>query len=463
MQYRVPAVLAKMLRASRTASDPTQHLTQPLILEDGRTPRILSHTLYIISAFILAIVLWAALSDVREVTFAPGQIIPSGQVQIVNHLEGGIVAELFVREGDRVVEGQPLIRLEPVAAKSDLEQLQVRHASLALQIIRLDAASRGIAPDFGAIGAAHPKLAMEQAKLYASTMNQLRQERATLASRLAQRRDDVATNSAALETAKSQVPVAHDLFDVQSKLIDLGYTQTRLYLEAKSAVVRAEGESVIAEAKLRTALEAQAEAESALAAADTAALQKFAEERAKASNDIAETEWQLAKFSDRFERVVVRAPSAGLVQEIVPKAPGEVVKPGEMVVRIVPSGYELVAEVRVDTKDSGFVHIGTQADVKFATYDTALFGTLAGTVDHISATTFPPQPGQPPLSGQSALEPYYKAIIRLSSNQIGTGALRRPISAGMVVQASIVTGSKSVLRYLLKPVANSLNVAFTER
>jgi len=463
MQYRVPAVLAKMLRASRTASDPTQHLTQPLILEDGRTPRIFSHTLYIISAFILAIVLWAALSDVREVTFAPGQIIPSGQVQIVNHLEGGIVAELFVREGDRVVEGQPLIRLEPVAAKSDLEQLQVRHASLALQIIRLDAASRGIAPDFGAIGAAHPKLAMEQAKLYASTMNQLRQERATLASRLAQRRDDVATNSAALETAKSQVPVAHDLFDVQSKLIDLGYTQTRLYLEAKSAVVRAEGESVIAEAKLRTALEAQAEAESALAAADTAALQKFAEERAKASNDIAETEWQLAKFSDRFERVVVRAPSAGLVQEIVPKAPGEVVKPGEMVVRIVPSGYELVAEVRVDTKDSGFVHIGTQADVKFATYDTALFGTLAGTVDHISATTFPPQPGQPPLSGQSALEPYYKAIIRLSSNQVGTGALRRPISAGMVVQASIVTGSKSILRYLLKPVANSLNVAFTER
>lgn len=463
MHYRVPAVLAKMLRASRTGSDPTQHLTQPLVLEDGRTPRILSHTLYTISAFILAIVLWAALSDVREVTFAPGQIIPSGQVQIVNHLEGGIVAELFVREGDRVVEGQPLIRLEPVAAKSDLEQLQVRRAGLALQIIRLDAASRGTTPDFGATGAAHPKLAMEQAKLYERTMDQLRQERATLAARLAQRRDDVATNSAALETAKSQVPVARDLFDVQSKLIYLGYTQTRLYLEAKSSLIRAEGESVIAEAKLRTAVEAQAEAESALAAADTAALQKFAEERAKASNDVAETEWQLAKFSDRFERVVVRAPSAGLVQEIVPKAPGEVVKPGEMVARIVPSGYELVAEVRVDTKDSGFVHRGTRADVKFATYDTALFGTLTGTVDYISATTFPPQPGQPPLSGQSALEPYYKAIIRLSSNQVGSGAMRRPISTGMVVQASIVTGSKSILRYLLKPVANSLDVAFTER
>ena len=462
MHYRVPAVLAKMLRASRTGSNPTQRLTQPLVLEDGRTPRILSHTLYTICAFILAIVLWAALSDVREVTFAPGQIIPSGQLQIVNHLEGGIVAELFVREGDRVVEGQPLIRLEPVAARSDLEQLQVHRAGLALQIIRLDAASRGIAPDFGAIGAAHPKLAMEQARLYASTMNQLRQERATLAARLAQRHDDVATNSAALQTAKLQVPVARDLFDVQSKLIYLGYTQARLYLEAKSALVRAEGESAIAEAKLRTALEAQAEAESALAAADTAALQKFAEERAKASNDVAEIEWQVAKFSDRFERVVVRAPAAGLVQEIVPKAPGEVVKPGEMVARIVPN-YELVAEVRVDTKDSGYVHVGTRADVKFATYDIALFGTLTGTVDHISPTTFPPQPGQPLLAGQSAPEPYYKAIIRLPSNHVGSGTMRRPISTGMVVQASIVTGSKSIMRYLLKPVSNSLDAAFTER
>src|SRR4030081_656331 len=144
MQSHLPTMLSKMLRASRAGWEPTQHLTQPLVLEDGRTPQILSHTLYTLSVFILAIVLWAALSDVREVTLASGQIIPSGQVQNVNHLEGGIVAELLVREGDRVVEGQPLIRLEPVAAKSDLEQLQVRRAGLALQIIRLDAASRGI-------------------------------------------------------------------------------------------------------------------------------------------------------------------------------------------------------------------------------------------------------------------------------------------------------------------------------
>jgi HlyD family secretion protein/adhesin transport system membrane fusion protein len=152
-----------------------------------------------------------------------------------------------------------------------------------------------------------------------------------------------------------------------------------------------------------------------------------------------------------------------LVQEIVPKGIGEVVKPGELVVRIVPNGYELVAEVRIDTKDSGHVHLGARADIKFATFDSALFGTLAGTVQHISATTFAPQPGQPSWPGQPASEPYYKAVIRLSSDHLGAGPMRRPITPGMAVQANIVTGSKSIMRYLFKPVFNSLDVAFTER
>ena len=355
------------------------------------------------------------------------------------------------------------MRLEPVAAASDLEQLQVRRAALILQIIRLDAQSQATMPDFGAIGAAHPELAKEQLKLYATTMDQRRREHETLVARLAQRREEMATSTAALEAAKAQVPVARDLFEIQSKLIAQGYTPTKTYLESKSALLRAEAESAMAETKLRTALGAREEAESALAAADTTALQKIAEERAKASNDLAETEQQIAKFSDRLERILIRAPSTGLVQEIVPKTPGEVVKAGELIARIVPSEYKLVAEVRVDTKDSGYVNVGSQADIKFATYDSALFGTLSGVVERVSATTFQPQPGQSAFAGQPTPEPYYKAIIRLSSDHIGTGSRRRPISAGMAVQAGIVTGSKSIIRYLLKPVFNSLDVAFTER
>ena len=461
MQHRPPSNL-KPKQTSRIDSDATRLLTQPLLLEDGRTPKLLSKTLYTISGFVLAIVLWGTLSDVREVTFASGQIIPSGKVHTVHHLEGGIVAEVLVREGARVVEGQPLVRLEPIAAASDLEQLQVRRASFQLQIIRLDALSRDVVPDFGAIGAAHPGLAAEQVKLYASAINQRKQERSTLAARLAQRRQEVATSSATLEIAKSQVPLARDLYEMQNRLNAMGYTPGKIFLEAKSAMLRAEGEVVTAESKFRTALEAQSEAESALAEVDTTAVQKISEERAKASSELAETEQQIGKFSDRFDRVIVRAPSAGLIQEIAQKAPGEVVKPGDMIARIVPSGYELVAEVRIDPKDSGYVYVGARADVKFATFDTALFGMIPGVVEHISATTFPPQSTQL-LPGQRSPEPYYMAIIRLSSDHVGAAGWRRPISPGMAVQASIVTGSKSIARYLLKPLANSIDLAFTER
>ena len=459
MQYRVP----KLLRTSRTGLDPKLHLTQPLILEDGRTPQLLSQTLLAISGFILAIGLWGTLSEIRETTFAPGQIIPSGQVHVADHLEGGIVAELLVREGDRVVEGQPLIKLEPVAAASDLEQLQVRRASHMLQIIRLDAESRETMPNFGAIGTAYPELAAEQTKLHARAVDQRRQERATLGARVAQRRHEVATSAAALETAKGQAPIARDLFNIQSELVSKGLTSRKHYLESQAALLHAEGESMTAETKRRAALEAQTEAESALAQADAVSAQKTAEELVKASIELAETERQIAKFSDRFERVVVRAPSAGLVQEIVPKAAREVVKPGDALVRIVPSNDDLVAEVRIDAKDSGHVQVGMHADLKFATYDSALFGTVAGTVSYVSATTFSPQSGQPPSAGQASPEPYYKATIRLSSNHVGTGARERSVAPGMVVQASIVTGSKSIVRYLFKPISRALDVAFHER
>lgn len=463
MTSRIPTGLTKILRARGARSDPMQRLIQPLALEDGRTPRILSRTLGTISVCILAMVAGGTLCKVREIAFAPGQIIPSGQIQNVSHLEGGIVAELLAHEGDRVVEGQPLVRLQPVAAASDLEQLQVHRAGLILQITRLDAESRGTMPDFGKLGAAYPELGREQGKLYARTMDQQKQDHITLVARLAQRREEVATSTAGLEAAKAQVPVARDLLEIQGKLINQQYTPLKTYLEAKSALLRVEGELAMAETKLRTAVEARAEAESALAAADTSALQKIAEERAKASNDLAETEQQIAKLSDRLERLVVRAPSAGLVQEMIPKATGEVIKPGELVARIVPSGYELVAEVRIDTKDSGYVSVGSPAEIKFATYDSALFGTLPGVVERISATTFQPQPGQPLAAGQAVPEPYYKVIIRLASDHIGTGPKQRQISPGMAVQASIVTGSKTIMRYLLKPVYNSLDVAFAER
>lgn len=420
-------------------------------------------TLCTISVFVLASVGWAALTKVQELTIAQGQIVPRGQVQAVHHLEGGIVAEIYVHEGTSVTAQQPLVRLRPESAVSERSQFEARRASLKLQLIRLEAQSRDEVPNFGDLAREFPDLAADQEKLNVSAVTQTHQEHATLSARAAQKRSEIVMLTSDLQTARSQLAVQLELLAIQDSLQKSGSGSRKNWLEAKSLMQRAEGEVLSLENKLATAREALAEAESSLTEAEAKAQQKLSEERVKAASDLAETEQQLIKLVDRFDRLVVRAPSDGIVQELAPKSPGEVIRPGDLVARIVPTDRELIAEVHIDPKDAGHIHEGADADIRFATYDSSIFGQVQGTVEYLSATTFSPAPGQPMPLGQNSGEPYYKATIHLSQDHVGSGAITYPITPGMVLQAHIKTGSKSIIRYMFKPVFNSLEVAFSER
>lgn len=433
------------------------------MLEDGRPPRVLVATLIIISGFVIAAVVWASMTRVREVTIAQGQIVPRGQVQTVQHLEGGIVAEIFVKEGSRVTAQQPLIRLRPESSVGERNQYEARRAALKLQHIRIEAQSRDEVPDFDDLAKKFPDLATEQEKLYVSAVIQRRQERVTLAARVAQKRGEIATLTSGLESADAQVEVQLELVAMQESLRNLGTGSRKSWLEAKSVLQRSEGDRLNLQGKLDTAKDALTEAESSLAEADAKAQQKLSEERVKAASDLAETEQQLVKLADRSDRLLVRAPSDGIVQELAPKSIGEVVRPGDLVARIVPTEHELVAEVHIDPKDSGHIRADADAEIRLLTYDSTIFGPVWGKVEYLSATTFSPPPGQQNPPGQNISEPYYKATIRLLQDHVRSGATSYPITPGMVLQAHIQTGSKSIIRYMFKPVFNSLDVAFTER
>jgi membrane fusion protein, adhesin transport system len=439
-----------------------RRLTRPLVLEDGRPPRLLVATLLTASGFVIAAIVWGALTQVREVTVAQGQIIPRGQVQNVQHLEGGIVAEIFVHEGMTIAAQQPLIRLRPEAAVGDRDQYEARRANLKLQLIRIEAQSRDEIPDFAGLSKDFADLAAQQEKLYVSSVIQRRHERATLEAKAAQKRSEIATLNSGLESARAQVEVQQELVALQDGLQRAGLGARKSWLEAKYVLQRAEGEVPNFEGKLVSARDAVIEAESSLAEADAKAMQKLSEERVKAASDLAETEQQLIKLADRFERLLVRAPSDGIVQELTPKSIGEVVKAGDPVARIVPTARELVAEVRIDPKDSGHIHSDADAEIRLLTFDSAIFGSVRGKVEFVSATTFNPPPGQG-TPGQNSSEPYYKATVRLLQDHVSSGATSYPIAPGMVLQAHIQTGSKSIIRYMFKPVFNSLDVAFTER
>jgi membrane fusion protein, adhesin transport system len=451
----LPAVLTRRAEIAR-------RLTRPLVLEDGRPPRLLVATLLTASGFVIAAIVWGYMTQIREVTVAQGQIVPRGQVQTVQHLEGGIVAEIFVHEGMTVAAEQSLIRLRPEAAISERNQFEARLANLKLQLIRIEAQSRNEIPDFGNLAKEFPDLAVQQEKLYVSSVIQRRQERATLEAKAAQKRSEIPTLNANLESVRAQVEVQQELVSLQDSLQRAGLGARKSWLEAKYVLQRAEGDISNLEGKLVTAREAVVEAETSLAEADAKAIQKLSEERVKAASDLAETEQQLVKLADRFERLLIRAPSNGIVQELTPKSIGEVVRAGDPVARIVPTARELVAEVRIDPKDSGHIHAGADAEIRLLTFDSAIFGSVRGEVEFVSATTFNPPPGQA-APGQNSSEPYYKATVRLLQDHVSSGATSYPIAPGMVLQAHIQTGSKSIVRYMFKPVFNSLDVAFTER
>jgi adhesin transport system membrane fusion protein len=307
-------------------------------------------------------------------------------------------------------------------------------------------------------------LAIEQEKLYVSAVIQRRQERATLAAKIAQKQGEIATLATGVESARAQVDVQLELVEMQENLKNLGTGSRKSWLEAKSTLQRSEGDRLNLQGKLDTAKEALVEAESSLAEADAKAQQKLSEDRVKAGSDLAETEQQLVKLQDRSERLLVRAPTDGIVQELAPKSIGEVVRPGDLIARIVPTGSELVAEVHIDPKDSGHIRLDADAEIRLLTYDSTIFGPVRGKVEYVSATTFSPPPSQQNQPGQNApSEPYYKATIRLLQDHVRSGATDYPIAPGMVLQAHIQTGSKSIVRYMFKPVFNSLDAAFTER
>ena len=379
------------------------------MLEDGRVPGICSRLMYLASAFIVACVVWASITEIRELAVAAGQLEPSGSVQQVQHLEGGIVSELMVREGQIVESGAALVRLQPTAANSDLAQLRVRSAALSLQVERQSAALEARLPDFGDLGEQYPDLAKDQLQTFESEREQHAQTKDSLIARVEQKLVESQALHSEAESLKRQLEIDMEQLEIRKQLREKGFASKATVLEAQRAYERTNSDLISVRGRLESTQEGLNEARIKLLEVDAEFNNRMTEERTRASAELAELRENIAKHQDRVARLLVRAPVKGIVQELVPKALGQVIQPGEMIAQIVPMEQELIAEVRIEPKDIGHIAIGDRADVKITTFDVARFGAIPGKVDKISASTFQNEEG----------DPYYKAVIRLESNSVG--------------------------------------------
>jgi membrane fusion protein, adhesin transport system len=445
----LPSLRASSLAASHLAED----LALPLEIEVGRWPALFRTLMGSVTLVLALLLLLAAVAPVRELAVAEGQIVPDGSTMPVQHLEGGIVGAILVKTGQVVEAGQVMMRMEPTIARSDLSQLTARRTSLAAARIRLTALLAGKAPDFSTLGADAANVIVEQQELYRRAADSLTKLRELYGARLAQRRADVAAAQAELSSLGIQLTANTERLALREKLMKEGYASKNSYLETK--VLLEQTRARIAQVNGQEAAGLMAGTEVASQLADTEATRRveWSTELAKTTADLAETEELRAKSRDRAERVSVVAPTRAMVLEILPKSVGEVLKPGDVAVSLVPLEGPLVAEVRLRPEDAGYIHDGVPARVKLTAFDPEQFGPIDGKVLSVSPTTFRMEKG----------EPYYRVRLSLSRTNMTMGAAQHMVLPGMVVRAELVTGEKSVLHYLLKPIYRSLDLVFSER
>jgi HlyD family secretion protein/adhesin transport system membrane fusion protein len=371
----------------------------------------------------------------------------------VQHLEGGIVDEILVKEGDVVDRGQPLMRLNAVMAETELAALQRRAENLGLLKKRMEALLAGRAVDFSGLGPVDAALAEEHRQAYRSRLEHRKRERSLLQAKVAQRKAELAALDIEIATARRMLDIEEQQLDIRARLVRAGAVSRKQVLDVETTREQARARLGASEGKLSSTRQALIEAEAAVTEADAETFKLWSEELVKASAELAEMQETIRRHIDRVERLVVRAPANGRVQHILQRSPGEVVKPAETVARIVPVDDALVAEVRVRPEDIAAVKTGDVARLKVTAYDSSRYGKIKGEVVEISPTTFEDENRRS----------YYRVLIRCDPVRSSeTGALWE-LQPGMTVDAEIVSGAKSLLTYLLKPIYRGVDVAFSER
>ena len=422
---------------------PDRHV---LALEEVR-PRATERALILGTAgLIVAFLAWAQVTRLPELTIAQGEISTALAAAPVQHLEGGIVDAVLVREGEVVAQGQPMLRMNDTAARADLGQLVTRRAALAQQQERLRAMAEGQAmPDGG--------LAGPQRAALASRLAALSDRLATGAEQVAQRRSEIAMLEGQAHALIRQIAMFREELATRQMLARDGLTTRIAVMEAQRMLLGAQADHDRLTGQVSTAQRALAEAEARIVEIRSQAVDEARQEGARVAQELAETEETMARLQDRADRTLLRAPTAGVVRGLAVHRPGSVVQPGALIAELLPQDVLLVVDARITPRDIGFVREGQSVNVKVQSFDFSRFGTVQGVVERISAGSF--------LDEQR--QPYYRARVALGQAHVGPDPARARLSAGMTVQADITTGGKTVMQYLLKPIYAATATAFSER
>lgn len=421
-------------------------------LPDAIAPaRVARLMLWSIAGFTATAIGWAALTTVPETAMAPGRVVPSRQLQVLSHPEGGVIQAILARPGQHVEKGQVLLRLDPAVAAADLGRGSAASGALAARLARLSAEAAGRDPDFAGLDAA--AVAAERA-VHSARMAEIGAAAAGEMARLDGARRALAEAEAARRVqAEVRSQAAREVATLQP-LVDKGI-EPRISLDrARSQLVQTEAAAGAASQAVARADASVAEARAALASVTSRFRTQAADQLAGARAEMAAQSAGLPALQGRMDRTLVRSPIAGTVQRVLVGTVGGSVAPGAPLAEVVPAGDALVVEARLRPQDIGFVRPGQPANVKLTAYDASLYGALPGKVVQIS-----PDAVVDERSGES----WYQVRVATADRLKAPGGEVLPVAPGMVAEVDLLGRERSVLSYILSPVTRITDRAFRER
>jgi len=438
------------------------------------SPNRSRNLLYVIAGFCICVLIWAYFAALDEVTVGSGKVIPSSQIQIVQNLEGGILSKIFIREGQKVTKGEELLRIDDTRFLADFREKEQEVMQLQRRAVRLKAelASVKLSKNIS------PRLWRQQIKIIPQSFNISLAEKEMFSDIY---RTEVASFNANISNFKKQLNVMANQIqqkeqEVESLKSRVKHVQTsyNLGLEelnlteplAKKGVI-SPVEFLKLKRQINELKQQMEEAELALPRSRTALTESISKRQTLVSEYQKETqeiltkvEAQLAQLTekqvnlkDKVNRTSITSPVSGTIKALNVNTEGGVIQPGMDLVEIVPIEDQLLIEAKVSPKDIAFLRPGLKAIVRFTAYDFAIYGGIEGKLENISADSFEDEKGVS----------YYLITVRTEDNYLGDKSKKLPIIPGMTASVDVMTGKKTVLEYILKPILRAQQSALRER
>ena len=429
-------------------SDFVQDADYFMIHQEPLRARVLVKTILICMALFI---MWTAVALVDEITKGEGKVIPSSQIQVLQSLDGGIVAEINVKEGQIVDAGQILLRVDPTRFESSVRENRSQYLALTTKAARLRALAEGLPfvppPE---VLVEDPKTVHDEQRLYETARSNVEAQIGIARQQLVQRQQELSEMRAKREQASQAYELTAKELAVTKPLINSGAVSEVELLRLERDTSRFLGERDMAAAQILRSQAAMSEASRKIEEVELNA-------RNEVRKDLAETMAKLNAFTeggvalaDKVKHAAVRSPVKGTVKRLLVNTVGGVVQPGRDLVEVVPLDDALILEAKVAPKDIAFLRPGQSAMVKFTAYDFSTYGGLEAKLEHIGADSITDERGNT----------FFLVKVRTNKSSLGANL---PVIPGMVAEVDIITGQKSILSYLLKPVLRAKQGALTER